>query len=118
MNQINAISPYRHNGFLVFDDPDKGLSKEPFVGGADVVLQVAASISKVNPNKFNLLFSGEKFPGWKFKATITNPPETIGTWYKVDLTGGREAVGWLCPALLKYFKEPPQQIFFQIKESA
>ena len=31
MNEINVISPYKHHGMWVFDDPDVGLNREPFV---------------------------------------------------------------------------------------
>jgi hypothetical protein len=35
MNAINVISPYKHHGMWVFDDPRVGLMLEPFVAGAD-----------------------------------------------------------------------------------
>jgi hypothetical protein len=35
MNAINVISPYRHNGMRVFDDPRVELVQEPFVAGPD-----------------------------------------------------------------------------------
>jgi hypothetical protein len=34
MNEINLISPYKHHGMWVFDDPRVGLLQEPFVAGA------------------------------------------------------------------------------------
>jgi len=33
MNAINVISPYKHHGMWVFDDPRVGLVQEPFVSG-------------------------------------------------------------------------------------
>ncbi len=38
MNVINVIEPYRHLDMWVFDDPRVGLAKEPFVGGADTMI--------------------------------------------------------------------------------
>ena len=35
MNAIHVISPYKHHGMWVFDDPCVGLVQEPFVSGAD-----------------------------------------------------------------------------------
>jgi hypothetical protein len=45
MNAINVIAPYKHLGMWVFDDPRVGLSKEPFVSGADAMIdRVVADI--------------------------------------------------------------------------
>jgi hypothetical protein len=38
MNAINVIAPYKHQGMWVFDDPRVGLVQEPFVAGADTVI--------------------------------------------------------------------------------
>jgi hypothetical protein len=40
MNAINLIIPYRYEGMWVFDDPRVGLDKEPFVSGADAMIDV------------------------------------------------------------------------------
>lgn len=45
MNTINVIAPYKHLGMRVFDDPRVGLSQEPFVSGADAMIdRVVADI--------------------------------------------------------------------------
>jgi hypothetical protein len=38
MNVINVIAPYKHQGMWVFDDPRVGLVQEPFVAGADTII--------------------------------------------------------------------------------
>ncbi len=38
MNVLSIIHPYKHNGTWVFDDERVGLDKEPFVSGADVII--------------------------------------------------------------------------------
>jgi hypothetical protein len=38
MNAINVIAPYKHYGMWVFDDPRVGLAPEPFVAGADAMI--------------------------------------------------------------------------------
>jgi hypothetical protein len=44
-NAINVIAPYKHHGMLVFDDPRVGLVPDPFVAGADTMIdQVVADI--------------------------------------------------------------------------
>jgi hypothetical protein len=35
-----------------------------------------------------------------------------GNWYKSD---DPPLEGWLCPALLRYFEQPPAELFIQIK---
>jgi hypothetical protein len=47
MNAINVIAPYRHHGMWVFDDPRVGLIQEPFVAGADTMIdRVVADIAR------------------------------------------------------------------------
>ncbi len=38
MNSITVIAPSRLHGMWVFDDPARGLVQEPFVGGADTMI--------------------------------------------------------------------------------
>jgi hypothetical protein len=38
MNAISVIAPYKHHGMRVFDDPHAGLKQEPFVAGADTMI--------------------------------------------------------------------------------
>jgi hypothetical protein len=40
MNSLFAIAPYKFEGLWVFDDSNAGLSKEPFISGADRILDV------------------------------------------------------------------------------
>jgi hypothetical protein len=45
MNEINVIQPYKHYDMWVFDDPTVGLAREPFVAGADAMIdRVVADI--------------------------------------------------------------------------
>ena len=43
MNAINLIVPYRYEGMWVFDDARSGLDKEPFVSGADTMIDVVVN---------------------------------------------------------------------------
>ena len=38
MNSLFVIAPYKWEGMWVFDDPRVGLRREPFVSGADVMM--------------------------------------------------------------------------------
>ena len=67
MNAINVISPYKHHGMWVFDDPRVGLVQEPFVSGADTWIdRVVADIPDAE-NGFTLFFSSTPFPGHQYR---------------------------------------------------
>src|SRR5579862_6116896 len=105
-NQIKIIKPYKWSGMWVFDDPAVGLDKEPFVAGADTMIDIAVE-QKGIPNAtdgFLVLFSKDPFPGADMVLTWVRQ-ETSGNVYSWQ---GRE--GWLCPALLRYFDKAPPQI--------
>ena len=68
MNAIRAIHPYRHEGLWVFDDETVGLRQEPFVSGADGILdRLTAGIPGAAAG-FTLLFSAQPFPGFQIEC--------------------------------------------------
>lgn len=111
-NSIYLIHPYKHHGTWVFDDETVGLVKEPFVAGADDIIdQFVADIAGAG-NGFALLFSANPFPGsdavFEWRRT-----EGGGNWYfSKDLN----KEGWLCPALFKYFNTAPSMLYVQFKK--
>lgn len=111
MNAINVISPYKYLDMWVFDDARVGLSAEPFVGGADTMIdRVTADIADAE-NGFVMVFSGTPFPGHQFRLEWRRPENSGNIYYAPDL----DTEGWLCPALFRYFDETPSEIFVQIK---
>ena len=67
MNTINVIAPYKHQGMWVFDDPRVGLVQEPFVAGADTIIdRVVADIPDAERG-FTLVFSSTPFPGYQHR---------------------------------------------------
>ncbi len=64
-NSIFVIKPYRWEGLWVFDDEQVGLVKEPFVAGADTLIDVAIERKGIAnaADGFLLLFSASPFPG-------------------------------------------------------
>ena len=48
-NSIFVIKPYKWNGMWVFDDERVGLDKEPFVAGADTMIDTAVRLKGI-PN--------------------------------------------------------------------
>jgi hypothetical protein len=107
MNSIDLIFPYRYEGMWVFDDPTVGLDKEPFVSGADLMMdQLVAGIANAHQG-FRLLFSATPFPGHTVKLEHSRE-ENGGNWYYCPQFS---IEGWLCPALFKYFPEAPGEIY-------
>ena len=107
MNAINLIVPFRHEGMWVFDDPRVGLDKEPFVSGADTMIDLLVADLPNAAKGFRLLFSATPFPGSTVRLEWRRE-EFGGNWYYAsDLS----MEGWLCPALLRYFDKPPKEIY-------
>ncbi len=111
MNVINIISPYRCHGMWVFDDPKVGLVQEPFVGGADTLIDEATAHIANAASGFVMVFSEHPFPGSNFHLTWQQQSGSGNIYFSPDF--GKE--GWLCPALLRYFEQPPKDIYIQIK---
>jgi hypothetical protein len=112
-NSINTIRPYRWHGQWVFDDPAKGLSHEALVGGMDTMIDLATAGIPGAAQGFIALFSEIPFPGHQIRLDWLTE-ETGGNVYWWEEQRMR---GWLCPALLKYFKEPPNHLYIQVKEA-
>tara|TARA_R110002020_G_scaffold373875_1_gene585328 strand:+ start:2416 stop:2838 length:423 start_codon:yes stop_codon:yes gene_type:complete len=108
-NAIMKINAYKHEGQWVFDDEDRGLVKEPFVAGADTLLDIISG----KDNAVSLIFSANDFP--KVTHVINRVGESAGSFgggtdYVFESIGATLDV-WLCPALFKFFKEAPETIY-------
>jgi hypothetical protein len=111
MNAISVLFPYKYEGMWVFDDPDVGLRKEPFVSGIDdMITRMVAGIPNADKG-FKLLFSPTPFPGHKIELQW-NREEYGGNWYHCPQLG---IEGWLCPALFKYFDAAPGRLFARVE---
>jgi hypothetical protein len=108
-NALNVIYPYKCEGVWVFDDARVGLDREPFVEGADAIIEKALDMKDIRGAEkgFRLVFSAGQFPNYDLKFTWLREGEG-GNWYRAE---DLEMEGWLCPALLKYFDEPPREIY-------
>lgn len=111
MNAINVIAPYKYLDMWVFDDARLGLMQEPFVEGADVIIDRVVENIPNAQRGFLLLFSAMPFPGHQFQL-LWRRADAGGNYYYSQAHG---IEGWLCPALLKYFDLPPKEIYFQVK---
>jgi hypothetical protein len=111
MNAIRVIYPYKQHGTWVFDDERVGLVREPFVAGADTVIDHMVANIPDAERGFTLLFAATPFPGHNAQFERRRQ-EHGGTWYyspQLDMEG------WLCPALFKYFEQAPERLYVQFK---
>lgn len=114
MNALIAIHPYKHEGLWVFDDEKVGLIQEPFISGADTIIDhLVAEIPEAEKG-FTIVFSAMPFPGYNARFGWRRE-ELGGNWY---FSPELELEGWLCPALFKYFDEAPKELYAQFKAKA
>ena len=106
-----VIHPYKHEEMWVFDDEKVDLVKEPFVAGADKIIDKMVENITNAESGFNLLFSAQPFPGYQVKFSWRRE-EYRGSWYYI---AALDMEGWLCPALFKYFDEAPKELYAQFK---
>ena len=106
-NQIYVVSPYRQASTWVFDDSTVGLKAEPFVAGIPEMIDALVQSIPHAERGFRLLFSAAPFPGYQAELVQVRS-EYGGIWYRWPATNME---GWLCPALFKYFTEPPATLY-------
>ena len=106
-NAILIIKPYWHNGTWVFDDKRVNLYQEPFIAGIPEIINHLTKNIPNAKNGFRLLFSANSFPGYQMKLVWLRK-ENGGNWYYLE---DLKMEGWLCPALFKYYKKAPKEIY-------
>ena len=111
MNTLMVIAPYKYEGLWVFDDPAVGLNKEPFIAGIDTLIDKATANIPDPQHGFRAIFSATQFPGANFRLEWRRA-ESGGNWY---YSPEFQQEGWLCPALLKYFKNAPREIYVKVE---
>ena len=114
MNSMIAIHPYRHEGLWVFDDDKVELVQEPFVEGADTMIDRMVADIPDAASGFTMLFSAVPFPSHQVSLDWQRE-EAGGNWYR---SPELEMEGWLCPALYEYFEQAPPKIYVQVKAKA
>jgi hypothetical protein len=111
MNALTVIAPYKHLGMWVFDDARVGLVQEPFVGGADTLIDLATAALSKPEEGFVLVFSASDFPGSRFRLDWRREERDGNVYYSADF----QTEGWLCPALFRYFDRPPEHLFVEVR---
>ena len=122
-NSLLTIRLYRHDGLWVFDDDRVGLKAEPFVAGADDLIDYLLDIKGMYATAIRegvtAIFGKQEFRGADVRLDFT-VYASGGTVYEPyglpdfrNKTGSREV--WLCPALNLYFPESPQRIWVSMR---
>lgn len=111
MNSLFVIAPYDYEGLWVFDDERVGLEQEPFVGGADTMIDALVADIPDAKSGFRIVFSASAFPGYTQRLEWVRP-ELSGNVYR---SPGLDREGWLCPALFKYFEAAPKEIYLKVE---
>jgi hypothetical protein len=111
MNSIMVIHPYRYEQMWVFDDEKTSLVREPFVAGADKIIDRMVATIPNAATGFSLLFSANPFPGYQIEFEWRRE-EYGGNWY---YNAELDMEGWLCPALFKYFDTAPKEFYAQCR---
>jgi len=113
-NSLMILVPYRHGGTWVFDDPDVGLRREPFVAGIPEMMDEMVRDIPDAEKGFRLLFSTEAFPGYTHKLSWLRGDKT-GNWYYSE---EYKKEGWLCPGLFKYYAEAPKELYVKAERKS
>jgi hypothetical protein len=113
-NSIFVIKPYKYNGQWVFDDQDRNLVREPFVAGADTMIDRATADIPNADKGFLAIFSPESFPGAEIVLEWVGE-DFGGNIYRWPETG---LEGWLCPSLLKFISPAPKKLYVQVKQAS
>jgi len=114
MNTTIEIHPYKLRGMWVFDDERIGLEQEPFVSGADVIIDDFVREIPGAENGFTLVFSRHPFQGHRLQLAWERN-EYGGCWYSMR-EGNLQ--GWLSPAFLRYYDNPPEELYVDFRRKS
>jgi len=119
-NSLMAITIYKDGGIWMFDDERVGLVREALVAGMPDIIEKAIGMFQPGcETRVGVVFSGLRFPGHQVRLDWVRIDEhgdpdyeaQTGNWYK---WAEYDMEGWLCPALFKYFKEAPKELYVSL----
>lgn len=111
MNELHVIAPYKYQGVWVFDDTKSGQVREPFVNGADTMIDAMTRNIADAAHGFTMIFSASSFPGYQYKFLRRRTEDAETIYYSPNF----DVEGWLSHAVLRYFGEPPQELYVQVQ---
>ena len=110
MNTLFRILIRRQDELWVYDDATFEVKGQPFVFGADLILdKMVAGVDGVQ-DRVNVLFSAIPFPGSEHCIEFVRQ-ETEGFVYRWE---DEKLQGWVSPSLRNYFPDPPSKIYLQL----
>lgn len=119
-NALFSLNAYVKNGIWMFDDESRDIKEEPFVAGADVMFDLMSGRSADESiDSCNIIFGPTPIPDYDVHATLIGADGFDGHYYNVaEFNSFKSVEGfdfWLCPALLAFFYEAPENIYVKIK---
>ncbi len=103
-------------GLWVFDDKERDIKDEPFVGNTNTIIDFVTMDIKHRRRGFRLQFSDTRFEGCHDYPLIRGKLQYGGCWYTLHLSKDISATGWLCKVIYKYFETPPENIWFKVSK--
>ncbi len=110
MNSLFRIIIRLQDGLWVYDDATFGVKGQPFVFGADLILEKMVARVGEELDRVNVLFSSIPFPGSEHCLEFIRE-ETEGFVYRWE---EKNLQSWLSPSLRNYFPEPAPKIYLQL----
>ena len=115
MNNVNQldiaprheVSVYKLAGEWYMDDQVKGIFMEPLVRGVPDIIEFLVR----KRDRLNVGFSSHRKHSLDVNL-IKGHFDDGGCWYQLE---GTELKGWLCPILLRYFREAPENLYVSWK---
>ena len=104
-----TLTIYKNNGVWMFDDPEKGIEKEPFVDGFSELIDFVLK-------EFNLFQGSHRGIDIEFSLN-RDRPEMIKIEKIQNLDDDwasykyKNMIGSLCPVTLKYFGKHPDSFY-------
>lgn len=119
-NALFSLSAYVKNDMWMFDDESRDIKEEPFVAGADTMFDLMSGRSaNLSIDQCNIVFGSTPIPDYDVHVKLKGDDGHDGHYYVVEKFVKYPAVEtfkfWLCPALLAFFDEAPENIYVSVR---
>ena len=115
-NSLFSLFAYVKNGTWMFDDDSRDIKEEPFVAGADIMFDLMSGREADQTiESCSIVFGATPIPDHDVHVRLIGNDGHDGHYYKM-YRAVETFQFWLCPALLEFFDEAPEDIYVSIKE--
>ena len=111
LRKAQNLLVYQKGQAWMFDDQEKGLIQEPFVGDTTGLIDAFTSVIPNAKNGFYLFFADTPFKGYNSRLTHLRTEDGWSEYVLAD----NKTNAQLCPNLMKYFDSPPRRIYFAVR---